>query len=144
MTEIDHYEQVRQNLVLGPINAPKHKKVIKLMQVFWNEEEIKILSHFGKVGQWISPKELEEKAGIPKNEIKQILAHSVKIGTLAKKGARYSLIPLLPGIFEKYYIIRKDTEENQKKAARLYRDIFKEIASSLVKIRASSHILGII
>jgi len=54
MTEIDYYEQVRQNLVLGPINAPKHKKIIKLMQVFWNDEEIKILSHFGKVGQWIS------------------------------------------------------------------------------------------
>ncbi len=128
MIEIDHYEQVRQNLVLGPINAPKHKKIIKLMQVFWNEEEIKILSYFGKVGKWISPKELEEKTGIPKNKIKQILARSVKVGTLAKKGARYSLIPLLPGIFEKYFIVRKDTEENQIKAARFYRDIMKEIS----------------
>ncbi len=128
MTEIDYYEQVRQNLVLGPINAPKHKTIIKLMKVFWNGEEIKILSHFEKVGNWISPKELEEKTGIPKNEIKQILARSVRIGTLAKKSARYSLIPLLPGIFEKYYIIRKDTEENQKEAAKLYRDIMKKIA----------------
>ena len=82
---------------------------------------------FGKVGDWISAKKLEEKIGIPKDKIKQILARSVKNGTVAKKGARYSLIPLLPGIFEKYFIVRKDTEENQKKAARLYRDIFKEI-----------------
>ena len=127
MTEIDYYEQVRQNLELGPIHAPKHKKIMKLMKVFWDEDEIKILSHFDKVGQWISLGKLEEKTGIPKSEIKRILARSIEIGTLAKKGARYSLIPLLPGIFEKYYIVRKDTEENQKKAARLYRDIMKEI-----------------
>ncbi|MFX1392439.1 MAG: 4Fe-4S binding protein [Promethearchaeota archaeon] len=128
MTEIDHYERVRQNLVLGPIRAPKHKKIIKLMKVFWNEEEIKILSHFDKVGKFISLKQLEEKTGIPKNEIKQILARSVKIGTIGKKGPRYTLIPLLPGVFEKYFIIRKDSEENQKEAAKLYRYIMKEIA----------------
>jgi len=46
MTEIDYYEQVRQKLVSGDIHVPKHKKVIKLMKVFWNEEEIKILNHF--------------------------------------------------------------------------------------------------
>jgi Pyruvate/2-oxoacid:ferredoxin oxidoreductase delta subunit len=128
MTEIDPYERVRQNLVLGPINAPKHKKIIELMKVFWNEDEINILSHFEKVGNWISPSNLEEKTGIPKDEIKQILARSVTNGTLAKKGARYSLIPLLPGIFEKYFIVRKDTEDNQIKAAKLYRDIMKEVS----------------
>ena len=126
MTEIDYYEQVRQNLVLGPLYAPKHKKIIKLMKIFWNEEEIKILSHFGKVGNFINAKALEEKTGIPKDEIKRILDRSIKNGTLAKKGARYTLLPLLPGIFEKYFIVRKDTEENQKEAAKLYRDIFKK------------------
>lgn len=127
MTEIDYYEHVRQNLVLGPLHAPKHKKIMKLLKVFWNEEEIKILSHFDKVGNFISPRELEEKSGIPKNEIKKILARSVRNGTLAKRGAKYTLLPLLPGIFEKYFIIRNDTEENQVEAAKLYRAIMKEI-----------------
>ena len=40
-TEIDYYEQVRQKLVSGEIHVPKHKKVIKLMKIFLNEEEIK-------------------------------------------------------------------------------------------------------
>jgi Pyruvate/2-oxoacid:ferredoxin oxidoreductase delta subunit len=36
-------------------------------------------------------------------------------------------MPIIPGIFEKYFIVRKDTEENQKKTANLYRDIMKEL-----------------
>ena len=128
MTEVDHYEIVRQKLVLGPIHAPKHKKIIELMKVFWKEKEIKILSNFEKVGIWISPSQLEKKSGIPKDEIKQLLNRLVKIGTLSKKRSRYGLIPLLPGIFENYFIVRKDTEEKQVKAAKLYRDIMKEIS----------------
>ena len=127
MTEIDYYEQVRQKLVSGDIHAPKHKKVIKLMKIFWNEEEIKLLSHFDTVGNYISPKQLSEKAGIPKDEIKKILARSVENGTLSKTGARYSLKTILPGIFEKYFIIRKDSEENQKEAAKLFSHIIKKI-----------------
>ena len=46
MTEVDYYDVVRQKLVLGPLNAPKHRKIIKLMKIFWNDEEIKLLSHF--------------------------------------------------------------------------------------------------
>jgi hypothetical protein len=81
MTEVDYYEQVRQNLELGPIHAPKHKKIIQLMKVFWNEEEIKILSHFGKVGKFISTKQLSEKTDIPRDKIKKTLARSVKNGS---------------------------------------------------------------
>ena len=43
MTKIDYYETVRQKLVLGPLKAPKHRKVTKLMKIFWNEDEIKLL-----------------------------------------------------------------------------------------------------
>ena len=131
MTEIDYYEQVRQNLVLGPLYAPKHKKIIKLLKVFWNEEEIKILSHFEKAGNFITAKALEAKTGIPKNEINKILRRPLKNGTIAKKGSRYTLLPLIPGIFEKYFIVRKDSEENQKEAAKLYRDIMKKFGPAL-------------
>ena len=37
MTEIDNYEIVRQKLSLGPLYAPKHKKVYELMKLLWNE-----------------------------------------------------------------------------------------------------------
>ena len=89
MTEVDYYETVRQKLVLGPLNAPKHRKIKKLMKVFWNEEEIKLLSHFDSADKQVSLKQLEERSGIPKDEIKKILSRSIKNGTISKSGAKY-------------------------------------------------------
>ncbi|MHA2288199.1 MAG: hypothetical protein ACXABG_05385, partial [Promethearchaeota archaeon] len=126
MTQVDNYEIVRQKLQLGPIIAPKHKKIFELMKIFWNEQEIEILSHFNKAGQLTSLSELIERTGVPRQEIKNLLERSVINGTLSKSRGKYKLIPILPGIFEKYYIARKDTEENQKKAAEIYRFLMKQ------------------
>ncbi|MHA1987788.1 MAG: hypothetical protein ACW98D_14225, partial [Promethearchaeota archaeon] len=71
MTEVDYYETVRQKLVIGPLKTPKHRKITKLMKIFWNEEEIKLLSHFERADQWTSIKQLEERSGLSKDEIKQ-------------------------------------------------------------------------
>ncbi|GAG17817.1 unnamed protein product, partial [marine sediment metagenome] len=127
MTEIDDYEIVRSKMVIGPVSTPKHKKVLKLLKVFWNEEEIKILKHFDPADKWMTLKQLEERTGIPKKELKSILARSVDIRTIDKEGAKYCLKPIIPGIFEGYFIERKDTEENHTEAAKLYRDILKEV-----------------
>ncbi len=127
MAEIDYYENVRQKLVLGPLYAPKHKSVLKLLKIFWNEEEIKILSQFETADKWVTVKQLEERTGNPKKEIKNILANAVKKGTIDRKMNKYCLIPLIPGIFERYYQRRKDTKENQIKAAKLYRDVMKNV-----------------
>ena len=105
----------------------KHKKVLKLLKVFWNEEEIKILKHFDPADKWMTLKQLEERTGIPRKELKSILARSVDIRTIDKEGAKYCLKPIIPGIFEGYFIERKDTEENHIEAAKLYRDILKEV-----------------
>jgi Pyruvate/2-oxoacid:ferredoxin oxidoreductase delta subunit len=127
MTEVDYYDVVRQKLVLGPLISPKHRKIIKLLKIFWNEEEIKLLSHFDSADQYNSLKQLMERSGLPKDKIKTLLKRSVEIGTVSKKGTKYCLDPIIPGIFEKYYQLSKDTEENLTKAAKLYRDIMKEI-----------------
>ncbi len=126
MTEADYYEIVRQKLTLGPLYAPKHKKVIELLKVFWNEEEIKILSHFEGTEKDITVRQLEEKTGIPREKIKEMLENTREKGTIGKRGSRYCLLPILPGIFEKYFIRLNDTEENLKKAAEIYRFLFKE------------------
>jgi len=39
MIESDNYEALRQKLCLGPLYAPKHKKVFELMKILWNEPE---------------------------------------------------------------------------------------------------------
>ncbi|MFX0083708.1 MAG: 4Fe-4S binding protein [Candidatus Hodarchaeota archaeon] len=127
MTEVDYYDVVRKKLVLGPISAPKHRKITKLMKVFWNEEEIKLLSHFDSADSWTSLRQLEERSGIPKDEIKQKLKRSLRIGTISKRGSKYCLEPIIPGIFEKYFQRSLDTEENLNKAAQLYRDIMKQV-----------------
>jgi len=125
MTEIDYYEIVRQKLTLGPLYAPKHKKTTELLKVFWNEEEIRILSHFKGTEKDITIRELEERSGVPKDRIKEILEKCREKGTIGKRGSRYCLLPILPGIFEKYFIRLKDTEENLKSAAEIYRFLFK-------------------
>lgn len=127
MTEVDYYEIVRQKLTLGPLKAPKHKKIIELLKTFWNEEEIRILSEFESADKSISLRELEQKTGIPKKEIKRVLARPVKTGTLHNVGSKYGLEPLIPGVFEKYFQRRTDTKENQLKVAELYRFMMKEI-----------------
>ncbi|MFX1450717.1 MAG: hypothetical protein ACFFCM_07745, partial [Promethearchaeota archaeon] len=129
MTEVNLYENVRQKLAIGAFNTPKHEKIIELMKIFWNEEAIKILFHFPKSGNLISIKELVEKTGIPKTEIKSILRNLVKRHTVAKIGIKYGLVPLLPGVFEGYFIARTDTKENLEKAAVLYRFLIKNLPS---------------
>lgn len=127
MTEMDNYEVVRKKMVLGPLTTPKNKNVTKLLKVFWNEEEIKLLSHFEKADEWTSLKQLQQRSELSKDEIKTLLARSIRNGTISKKGLKYCLDPLLPGIFEKYFMRSTDTEENLKKAAILYRTLMKEI-----------------
>ncbi|MHA2130478.1 MAG: ATP-binding protein [Promethearchaeota archaeon] len=125
MTEVDYYEVVRQKLKLGKLYAPKHKKVIELLKIFWNEEEIKILSQFEGTDKDISLKKLEEKTEIPRGDLKIVLRNLRRKGTIARRGSRYCLLPLLPGIFEKYFIHLSDSEENLKKVAEIYRYLFK-------------------
>ncbi|MFX1477339.1 MAG: 4Fe-4S binding protein [Promethearchaeota archaeon] len=133
MTEIDYYDIVRKKLVLGPLSSPKHRKIIKLMKVFWNEEEIKLLSHFDNADKHMSLKQLSERSGMPKDEIKQLLRRSLRNGTVTKMGTKYCLEPIIPGIYEKYFQRSRDTEENLNKAAQLYRDIMKQIMPQQVR-----------
>ncbi|MFX0133084.1 MAG: ATP-binding protein [Candidatus Hodarchaeota archaeon] len=125
MTEIDYYENVRQKLSLGRFVTPKHDKIIELLKIFWDEETIEILNHFPNAGELITVKELVEKTGKPKSEIKKLLRIAAKKRTIAKVGRGYGLAPLLPGVFEAYYVAQQDSEENLKKAAKLYRYIFE-------------------
>jgi len=51
----------------------------------------------------------------------------VKVGTIGRKMNKYCLEPIIPGIFEKYYQKRLDTEENHIKAAKYFRDLIKNV-----------------
>ncbi|MDD1778613.1 MAG: 4Fe-4S binding protein [Candidatus Helarchaeota archaeon] len=127
MTQADLYETVRQKLSIGAIVTPSHEKVIELMKVFWNEQEIKLLSYFPKSGKLISVQELVEKSGMPKADVRSILSNLSKRHTIVKIGAKYGLVPLIPGVFEGYFFAKADSKENINKAARLYRFMIKNM-----------------
>ena len=126
MTEIDYYEEVRQKLTLGPLHAPKHEKTFKIMKLLWNEEEIKLLSHFPIAGETISLRNLVEQTGIPKKDLKIILNSLAEKGTISKSGNKFGLIPLAPGVFEKYFLAEKDTKENMEKIAVIFRELSRK------------------
>ena len=82
MSDIDYYELVRQKLMLGPLYAPKHKKVAELLKTLWNDEEIKLLSQFESCDKPTSLKHLANKTGISKEQIKEILAEPLNKRTI--------------------------------------------------------------
>ncbi|TFG05099.1 MAG: hypothetical protein EU536_03025 [Promethearchaeota archaeon] len=129
MNTTDYYEIVRQKLILGPLSAPKHPKVIELLKVFWNEDEIKLLSHFPTADKFIPLNELVEKSGISKAEVKKMLNRMHEKRVICKSGSKYGLLPLAPGIFEAYFSARRDSADNLKKAAKLMDYFLKNILS---------------
>ncbi|NHI94851.1 MAG: hypothetical protein EAX96_20345 [Candidatus Lokiarchaeota archaeon] len=125
----DLYENIIEKLYLGPLKAPKHEKILELLKILWNEKEIKILSHFPKAGKLISLRELENRTKIPQEQLRIILKDIGKKGTTCKKGKKYGLLPLVPGIFEKYFIAQNDSETNLKRVGKIFRFIFDNINS---------------
>ncbi|MBD3230710.1 MAG: 4Fe-4S dicluster domain-containing protein [Candidatus Lokiarchaeota archaeon] len=133
MIENDYYEQVRQKLTLGPIFAPKDERTFKIMKILWDEKEIEILSNFPNAGKSISLRMIAKKVNIEKAELKKILDRLAEKGTISKIGTRYELVPLAPGVFEKYFLARKDTKENMSKAAVIFREIFDEVLPDILR-----------
>ncbi|MHA1130338.1 MAG: ATP-binding protein [Candidatus Helarchaeota archaeon] len=123
--KLDYYEAVRQKLAVGPLHAPKHEKIYELLQIFWPDEEtIKLLTYFPSVGEKITLNELVEKTGLEKKVIRKTLKNATKKKTVSLTQEGYGLEPLVPGIFEAYFIARQDSQENIQKAAEIYRWLF--------------------
>ena len=126
MSEVNHYETIRQKLKLGALYAPKHRKVEELMKTLWTEEEAKVLAHFNACDQPTGLKELSKRTGKSRKDLKAILRTPLYKRTISRVGTKYYLLPLLPGIFEQYFIMRRDSKENMQKVAEIYRFLFKE------------------
>ena len=132
MAEVDYYEIVRNKLRAGPLGAPKHKKVIEFLKIIWTEEEAEVLSHLEGVRQLVTPRKLAKIAGMDKEKVKKVLNNCAKKGTILKIENQFGLLPLVPGIFELYYITKGDTEENLRKAAKVFRDIIDQVLPPLL------------
>ena len=131
MSEADNYELIRRKLKLGAVYAPKHPKIEKLFKILWTEKEATILAHFNGAEEGTSLRELRDRTGLPRDELKQILRTPLYKRSISRIGTKYYLLPLVPGIFEQYFIMRRDTEENLKEVAKIYRFLFKNFLPNI-------------
>ena len=72
MTEIDYYESVRQKMSIDGLGTPKHKRTIEFLKRMYSDEEIKLIDHFDRAYQLLSPKQLAQKASLEKADVKKI------------------------------------------------------------------------
>lgn len=121
MTEADVYEKLRQKINLWPMRTPRTKEVIEILRILFNEEEAEFLTHF--TAPYQDPETMDqmvEKTGKPREKIQAIADRLVLRGLLFKFTSRsdgnayYSLMPMVPGIFEFYFSSGHDSNEKRK------------------------------
>ncbi|MFX0138158.1 MAG: ATP-binding protein [Candidatus Hodarchaeota archaeon] len=124
----DIYDFIRRNMNKSwPLQLPKHKKVIDFLKIIIpTEEEAKILSIFKEPMVEIkSVKKISKLTNIPLEKVTEICEKMAEKGTILKTGKRYALLPIMPGLFEFYFISRKDTEENLKNASTIFHELIE-------------------
>ncbi len=131
MTEIDHYESVRQKMSVGGIGTPKHKKTIEFLKRLYNEEEIQLIDNFERAYQPLSAGKLAIKANMDKKVVKKMLKDLRKRGVIFDMAGRFMIMNLVPGFFEHYILTRGDTEENIKATAEYFRWAFMNLTPQM-------------
>ncbi|MHA1379847.1 MAG: ATP-binding protein [Candidatus Helarchaeota archaeon] len=120
------YDQIRRHMNNGwPLQLPKHKKVLDFLKIlFPTEEEVRIISIFNEpMFEQKSVKKISKITKIPLEKVTEICEHMAKRGVILKVGKKYSLLPIMPGLFEFYFISRTDPEETMKKASKLFHEL---------------------
>jgi Pyruvate/2-oxoacid:ferredoxin oxidoreductase delta subunit len=121
MSEINVYEVLREKISTWPIRVPKAKEVIEILKILFTEEEACFLIHFS--APYRDPETMEEmveRTGEPFERVKAIVDRLVSRGLLFRFTSKsdgntyYSLMPMVPGIFEFYFSTGGDSLEKQK------------------------------
>ncbi|MGB9714339.1 MAG: 4Fe-4S dicluster domain-containing protein [Candidatus Bathyarchaeales archaeon] len=121
MVEVDVYERLREKISLWPIRTPRTKEVMEILKILFTEEEAEFLIHF--TAPYQDPETIEqmvEKTGKPKEKVQAIANRLVSRGLLFKFTSKrdgnvyYSLMPMIPGIFEFYFSSGCDSDEKRK------------------------------
>lgn len=120
------YDQIRRHMNNGwPLQLPKHKKVIDFLKILYpTEEEAKIISIFKEpMFEVKSIKKISKITGIPIEQVEKITENMAKRGVILRAGKKFSLLPIMPGLFEFYFISRNDPEETMIKASKIFHEL---------------------
>jgi ferredoxin len=129
-------EQIWQNAAQASINSgvipiPITGILIELLQTIMDEKEAQFVSIFTKP---MNLKEIKEKSNLDEEALENILDGLMKKGVVTgipSKSAGlvvYRLMPPIPGLFE-FTLMRGGTSEKEKKLARLFDQLFKELSN---------------
>ncbi|HUY00586.1 MAG TPA: 4Fe-4S binding protein [Candidatus Deferrimicrobium sp.] len=110
-----------------PIKFPISKKSLELVKIVYSPEQAKLLSVFKKpFFDQLTPKELAKRSGLTKTEVKDLLEPLAEKGVVMKVFGTYALLPIVPGLFEFYYISSHDTKENLIKVGQIFDQVAEE------------------
>lgn len=121
MSKTDVYERLREKISMWPIRTPRTKEVMEILKILFNKEEAEFLTHF--TAPYQDPETIEqmaEKTGKTIDDVQGIVNGLVSRGLLFKFTSKrdgnvyYSLMPMVPGIFEFYFSSGGDSKEKQK------------------------------
>lgn len=110
MRETNVYERLREKISSWPIRVPRTREVMKMLKILFTKEEAEFLVHFKAPYQ--DPETIEqivEKTKKPRDQVQAIVNNLVSRGLLFRFQSKtdgnvyYSLMPMIPGIFEFYF-----------------------------------------
>jgi len=121
MTEADVYERLREKISSWPIRVPRTREVMEMLRILFTEEEAEFLTHFTAPYQdRETMDQIVERTGKPRKKVQAIVDRLVSRGLLFRFTSKsdgnvyYSLMPMIPGIFEFYFSSGRDSDEKRK------------------------------
>jgi Pyruvate/2-oxoacid:ferredoxin oxidoreductase delta subunit len=121
LADADVYERLREKMSLWPVRVSKNKEVMEMLRILFAEDEARFLIHFaGPYQDAETMEQIVERTGMPPERIETIVDRLVSRGLLFRfKSKRdgnvhYSLMPMIPGIFEFYFSSGRDSDEKRK------------------------------
>ena len=119
----DIYEKLREKISSWPVRVPKTKEADEMLRILFTEEEAEFLTHFAapyQDGQTFD--QIVENIKKPREKAQAIVDRLVSRGLLFKFASKrdnmvyYTLMPLIPGIFEFYFSSGRDSDEKRRVA----------------------------
>jgi len=123
MAEADVYEKLREKISLWPIKVPRAKEVMEMLRILFTKEEAEFLTHF--TAPYQDPETMDqivERTGKPRKKVQAIVDRLVSRGLLFRFTSKrdgnvyYSLMPMIIGIFEFYFVSVRESDEKRKVA----------------------------
>jgi Pyruvate/2-oxoacid:ferredoxin oxidoreductase delta subunit len=132
--EPDIYERLAEKMSNWPIRTPLSKEFRKILEALFTPEQAEILTVFnGPYVDQLTAEKIAKKIKRPLEEVKPILdemARTQRIFSIERDNTRtYSLMPLIPGLFEFFFANYKRAEAEEKENLELFAKEFEKYYS---------------